>query len=114
MTGIFRRVQNQKTTVGYIDSVRFSPSVNYDEPGTSSATVLFDVDGRGYSVRASSSNSFSSFREDKRVRVCYNADRPEDCFVRNDIFSFLFIAVLAMAGFFVLIIGIIEIFRTLF
>lgn len=90
LTGMFKRVKNQKTVKGTIVSLECK-----NETGESSkyyAYVEYEVNGRLYVVK--SRNRSTAYRTGQKLNVAYNKEKPDESFIKPKIDDYIIVAVL--------------------
>lgn len=90
LTGMFKRVKNQKTATGTIVSLECK-----NETGESSkfyAYVEYEVNGVIYVVK--SRNRSTAYRTGQKLTVAYNSENPNESFIKPKIDDYVIVAIL--------------------
>ncbi len=90
LTGIFKRVKNQKTTTGTIVSLECK-----NETGESSkfyAYVEYEVRGSLYIVK--SRNRSTAYHTGQKLKVAYNQENPKESFIKPKFEDYVVVIVL--------------------
>ena len=89
LTGMFTRVNNQKTTTGEVVSLEYKYDSGEKKP-TFYAWVEYEVNGEIYTVK--SRNRSSSYHTGQQRKIAYNAKNPSESFVKPTFANYLVVA----------------------
>ena len=95
VSGVFRRVPNQKSTVGEIVSIEREPDPDAGRT-MYTANIEYAVDGTLYTVKTGFKSS--AFRTGRKMRVAYCKTAPETAVVRPGAITYVTMAAFLAAG----------------
>ena len=104
-SGAFKKVPNQRRTKGTIESLEQNNKVRKDI-STHTGIVSYEVEGKPYTIKTSHQSSF--FVRGKQQVVCYDAENPQNAFVKVGIMIQLLMLASTIAGVFWIINDIIS------
>ncbi len=94
LSGMFKRVKNQKTATGSVVSLECKNESG--EPSKYYAYVEFEVNSVVYTVK--SRNRSTSFYTGQKFKVAYNSKDPNDAFIKPKPDSYIVVAILLIIG----------------
>jgi len=95
ITGIFKRVTNQKVTNGEIVNLEERDWHDSKRP-VYRAVIEYEVDGRIYTIK--SGYKSSSFRNGQKVRVAYDELNPENAFLKAGMSTYIIMVMIIACG----------------
>ncbi len=104
-SGAFKKVPNQRRTKGTIDSLEQNNTMRKDI-SSHTGIVSYEVEGKGYTIKTSHQSSF--FVRGKKQVVCYDAENPQNAFIKVGMMIQLLMAASTIAGVFWMIEDIIS------
>ena len=100
ITGVFKRVQHQRTTIGVVVSIEHIHDTDESIP-TYYACAEYKVNEKIYSVR--SQYKSASYRPGQKVRIAYNARNPKQAFFKPSFANYLIVSLLVVVSIIVMI-----------
>ena len=93
LTGMFKRVKNQKTITGRVVSLEYKYDSDEKKP-TYYAYAEYEVNGEIYTVKSHTRSA--SYRTGQKLKIAYNVDSPSESFIKPTFANYLAVAIISL------------------